>query len=100
APYFSGFRFQPVDADEVAARLVELALAKPAGLVPELGGPEVRTAKQLTRSYLTAAGKHRLTMPIRVAGNAARAMRAGANLTPDQTVGKRTWEAFLAERFS
>ena len=33
-PVPSGFRFQPVDGDEVAARLVELALAAPAGLVP------------------------------------------------------------------
>src|ERR671920_1041136 len=31
-PLPAGFRFQPVDADEVAARLVELALAEPAGL--------------------------------------------------------------------
>lgn len=31
-------RFQPVDAGEVEARLVELTLDKPAGLVPNLAG--------------------------------------------------------------
>ena len=40
-PVPAGFRFQPVDADEVAARLVELTLGPPAGLVPDLGGPRV-----------------------------------------------------------
>ena len=36
-------RFQPVDADEVAARLVELALGEPAGLVPDMAGPRIYT---------------------------------------------------------
>ena len=40
-PVPAGIRFQPVDAGEVAARLVELALVRPAGLVPDLGGPRV-----------------------------------------------------------
>ncbi len=40
-PVPSGFKFQPVDAREVAARLTELAVGPPAGLVPEMGGPEV-----------------------------------------------------------
>ncbi len=37
----AGFRFQPVDAGEVAGRLVELTLGTPAGLVPDMGGPRV-----------------------------------------------------------
>jgi uncharacterized protein YbjT (DUF2867 family) len=40
-PVPAGFRFQPVEADEVAARLVELSLGKPSGLVPDIGGPHV-----------------------------------------------------------
>ncbi|HEY7092677.1 MAG TPA: NAD(P)H-binding protein, partial [Ktedonobacterales bacterium] len=40
-PVPAGFRFQPVAAEEVAARLVELALGAPAGLVPDIGGPKV-----------------------------------------------------------
>jgi hypothetical protein len=31
-------------------------------------------------------------------GKAASAFRAGANLALDRAVGRRTWEAFLAER--
>ena len=36
-PVPAGVRFQPVDAGEVADRLVELALGPPAGLVPDIG---------------------------------------------------------------
>lgn len=95
-----GTRFQPVDADEVAARLAELALASPAGLVPEMGGPRVYEMKELVRGYLRARRKHRLTVPVRPPGGAARAIRNGANLVPDRAVGHRTWEDFLAERSS
>lgn len=96
-PYMSGFRFQPIDADEVAARLVELALGRPSGLVPEIGGPRVYGMDELVRSYLHAAGRRRLLLPMRIPGCAAEAFRDGANLT-EQGVGQRTWEDFLAER--
>jgi uncharacterized protein YbjT (DUF2867 family) len=97
-PVPSGFRVQPVEAAEVAARLVDLAQGEPAGLVPDLAGPRVYDMNDLLRGYLSATGKHRLTMRIWVPGRAARAFRDGANLAPAQAVGRRTWEDFLAER--
>src|SRR6185503_14082764 len=99
-PVPSGFQFQPVDTDEVAARLVELALGAPAGLVPDMAGPRVSSMADLLRTYLRARGKHRLLVPVRLPGQAARAVRAGANLAPDRAVGHLTWEEFLAERVS
>lgn len=97
-PVPSGFRFQPIDAAEVATRLVELAAGKPAGLVSEMGGPRVYEMQELVRSYLRATSRHRLTLPARMPGKAARALRAGANLAPEGAVGRRTWEDFLTER--
>jgi uncharacterized protein YbjT (DUF2867 family) len=97
-PVPAGFRFQPVDAGEVAARLVELSLGKPSGLVPDIGGPRVYEVAELIRGYLRASHRHRLLMPVRFPGKAARAHRAGANLAPERAVGHRTWEDFLAER--
>jgi uncharacterized protein YbjT (DUF2867 family) len=97
APVPAGFRFQPVDAGEVATRLVELALGRPAGLVPDLGGPRVYELAELVRGYLRARSRHRPILPVRVPGTAARAFRAGANLAPDRAVGHRTWEEFLAD---
>jgi uncharacterized protein YbjT (DUF2867 family) len=93
-----GFRFQPVDAGEVAARLVELALGTPAGLVPDMGGPRVYGMAALLRGYLRASRKQRLIVSIPLPGKAARAFRAGANLAPDRAVGQRSWEDFLAAR--
>jgi len=99
-PVPAGFRFQPIDAGEVAARLVELALGAPAGLVPDLGGPQVYELADLVRSYLRATHRHRPILPVWTPGGAARALRAGANLAPDRAVGHRTWEDFLADQLS
>jgi uncharacterized protein YbjT (DUF2867 family) len=84
----------------VAARLVELALGTPAGLVPDMAGPRVYEMAELLRGYLRAVGKHRPIIPVWLPGNAARALRAGANLAPNRAVGRRTWDEFLAERVS
>ena len=97
-PAPAGWRFQPIDTGEVAARLVELALGAPAGLVPDMAGPRVYEMTELLRGYLRACGKHRPIVPVRLPGKAARAFRAGANLSPERAVGRRTWEEFLAER--
>jgi uncharacterized protein YbjT (DUF2867 family) len=98
-PVPSGFRFQPVDASEVADRLVQLALGAPAGLAPDLAGPEAHPMNELLRGYLRAAHAHRLLVPMRVPGGAARAIRSGANLPLPGTgaaAAGRTWDDFLA----
>jgi uncharacterized protein YbjT (DUF2867 family) len=95
-PMPSGVRFQPIDADEVAARLADLTLGPPAGQVPDIAGPKIHDAEYLLRSYLAAVGKRRWIVNIPVGGGAAAAIRAGANLAPDHAVGHRTWEEFLA----
>jgi uncharacterized protein YbjT (DUF2867 family) len=98
-PLPAGFRVQPIEADEVAARLVELTLGEPAGLVPDMGGPRVYGAAELLRGYLRASKRRRrLIVPLWLPGKAARAFRDGANLAPERAVGQRTWEEFLAER--
>lgn len=97
-PMPKGLRVQPVDAREVADRLVELALGAPAGLVPDLAGPSVYDLKVLIRGYLHATDRRRPILSIALPGRAAHAMVAGANLSPQHADGHRTWEEFLAER--
>jgi uncharacterized protein YbjT (DUF2867 family) len=97
-PVPAGWRFQPIDAADVADRLVELALGPPAGLVPPVGGPRVYEMADLVRSYLRATGRRRLVVTMPVPGGAARAFREGPNLVPDRAVGRRSWEEFLVDR--
>lgn len=99
-PVPSVFRFQPIEADEVAARLVDLASEEPAGLVPDMAGPKIYPMADLVRDYLKASHKHRLIMPLWMPGKSGRLLKEGVNLAPDRAVGKRTWEEFLAERVS
>jgi uncharacterized protein YbjT (DUF2867 family) len=96
-PVPAGFRFQPVDTGEVAERLVALALGEPAALVPDLGGPRAYPLADLVRGYLRASRRRRPIVPLRLPGRAARAFRAGANLTLDHATGRRSWEQFLAD---
>jgi uncharacterized protein YbjT (DUF2867 family) len=102
APFAAGFRFQPVDSDEVAARLTALAQGEPAGVVPDLGGPRVYPMSDLVRSYLRAVRRRRLLLPLWIPGKTARVVRAGGNLVapalPAVPTGTGTWEEFLAAR--
>jgi uncharacterized protein YbjT (DUF2867 family) len=93
-PVPAGFAVQPVDPDEVAARLVELTLGEPAGRVPDLAGPQVISWAGLLRGYLQASHRRRWVVPVPIPGT--RAVRAGGLLpAPGHAVGRRTWEQFL-----
>jgi uncharacterized protein YbjT (DUF2867 family) len=90
-----GFLLQPIDIGEVAGRMTELALAEPAGRVPDIGGPEVGTFAGFARSYREAAGWRKRIVGVPVPGKIARALRDGAQITPDLKYGKVSWEEFL-----
>lgn len=94
----SGFRFQPVSTGDVADRLVELVCGAPSGRVPDMGGPEVRSARDLAEAYQRSVGRRKPIVPLWLPGKAARAFRAGGNLTPENATGVGTFEEFLSSR--
>ncbi|MEZ7004103.1 SDR family oxidoreductase [Streptomyces sp. AD55] len=98
-PLPAGVSDQPVEVAEVADRLAELAAGEPAGRVPDLGGPEVRTLESLARAYLTATGRRRALVRVPLAGKTYRGFRTGGHLAPERAVGERTFEEYLAGRF-
>ncbi|MCU1506486.1 MAG: NAD-dependent epimerase/dehydratase family protein [Microbacteriaceae bacterium] len=99
SPAPRGLRFEPVDVDEVAARLAELALAEPAGRVADIVGPEVLDIPQLLTTYSDFFGHRHPKLPIRLPGSIGRAYRAGGNLAgPAAQRGVRSWAEFLAEQ--
>lgn len=86
---------QPVAAREVAEALVDLAETGPSGRVPDLAGPERHDMVDLARRV--AAGRR--VVPVRVPGQAGRAMRSGALCpTGDGPRGRITFDAWLASR--
>jgi uncharacterized protein YbjT (DUF2867 family) len=102
-PVPARFRFQPVAVEEVAARLVELALGEPAGYAADIGGPRVYRMVDLIRSYLRAAHRRRVLVPMWIGGKTARTIRGGGNLVaapidPAGAGSYKTWEDFLTER--
>lgn len=98
-PLPTDFQVQPVDAREVADALTEIATNDPQGRVPPVGGPEVRTGRELVDAYREARNLRRLVLRLPLPGDAARGFRAGKNTCPDRAVGEATWESWLAERY-
>ncbi|WP_327116225.1 SDR family oxidoreductase [Nocardia sp. NBC_01730] len=88
--------FQPIDVTDVADRLVGIAAASAAGRVPELGGPEVRDAAELARTYLRVIGRRRAVWSIPLPGRAMRDFRAGNHLAREHAVGRTTFDEFVA----
>lgn len=96
----AGVSFQPVDTRDVAARLSELALGDPAGRAADFGGPQVRPVADLARAWLTATGRRRPLLTVRVPGKVFRGYAAGGHLAPGHADGRITFEDFLREHVS
>ncbi|MDX3072887.1 SDR family oxidoreductase [Streptomyces sp. NPDC088354] len=73
-------RSQPIAAREVAEALVRLVGAAPAGLVPDLAGPEVLEMDDMVRRLARARGERRFIVPVRLPGATGRALAGGALL--------------------
>ncbi|MBC6447615.1 SDR family oxidoreductase [Actinokineospora xionganensis] len=94
--FYPSLRFQPVDTESVAARLIDLADGPPAGRVPDLGGPKVEKAGDLARAYLRSTGSRRPAVPLWLPGKTFAAYRRGEHLTPDHAYGLVDFDTFLA----
>lgn len=92
--------FQPIDVREVATRLTELALGEPAGRVPDIGGPEIKSTADFARAYQRSTGKRGAVVKFRLPGKTFTSLAAGNNLTPENRYGTVTFDEFLAEQLS
>jgi len=91
------FRFQPLDVDEVAGHMVELVGQGPRGRVPDIGGPETLTLRQMLPPWRKATQKRRLILPLPLPGKIAAGYRQGFNTTPNK-FGRVTWAQWLAKK--
>lgn len=93
-----GFRFQPIDIGTVADHMAELAVRKPLGRAPDLGGPRMHSMRQLAEIHRSVVHRWRPILSPRLPGRIARGYAEGWNLVPDNPQGTVTFEGFLLER--
>lgn len=98
-PLPTRFRIQPIDVGEAADAIVEHAGPEPAGRVPDVGGPEVRTVGELARAYRDARGVRRPVVRLPLPGSTASSFRAGEATCPERAVGTVTWAEYLGREF-
>ncbi len=93
------FKSQPIDTGEVAQRMVECVGEGPGGRLPDLGGPQVLTFREMARDWLNARRRRALLAPLPLPGKIAAGFRRGYNCCPDRAEGKVTWADWLARTY-
>ena len=92
-------RTQPIAAREVAARLVALAEAAPAGRGRDLAGPREESLPDMVRRWARAQGSRAWVPAIPLPGALGRAQRDGSLLPgPDAELGIQTFAEWLRGR--
>lgn len=89
-------RSETVAARDVAARLVGLVEAGPAGRVADLGGPETAWMADLSRAWARVRGDKRPVLGVPLPGRLGKAMRDGTLVTgPGAEHGTTTFAEWL-----
>ncbi|QIK62393.1 SDR family oxidoreductase [Leucobacter viscericola] len=92
-------RSQPLAAEDVARRLVELAGAAPAGNARDLAGPAERRMVELTRAWWAKTGASGRVVEFPLPGGFGRALRDGGILPgPDAQLTSQTFEEWLGQQ--
>ena len=89
-------RLQPIDPIVVARRLADAAHADPAGRLPDIAGPEVRTLTELAAAWRAASGRRLLPLRIPTVGKIGRPIGEAALCDPGAAGGGPTFERWLA----
>ena len=95
-----GWQFQPVESREVARRVVDVVLDKPAGMLPDFGGPQVRDFKSIAESWLAARKERRRLMNLWLPFKASRQVAEGRLTCPEHKDGLVTFDQYLAEKYA
>ena len=94
------WKFQPVDSNEVAQRLVDVALQPPAGMLPDFGGPEVLDFKSIAEAWLTARKDARRLVNLPLPFQFSKQWGEGLITCPDHKDGKITFAQYLKEKYT
>lgn len=98
-PTTRDFRFQPVDVGEVAKALADLVAGDPIGRADDVGGPEVRSLRDLADARRRLTGSRSRLLPLPAIGF-LHDFAVGRHLAPDHRRGSATWEQWLEHEAS
>lgn len=88
---------QPVSARQLAEHVVDVVLGAPAGLAPDVGGPEQHRMPDLARRLVAHRGDRTKVVSLPVPGKAGRQIKGGGLLTGEGAVIlPETYDAWLA----
>lgn len=85
---------QPIDAGEVAELLLDAVRRGPGGHLPEAGGPEILSFREMADVWMEFHGR-RPVIQIPFFFLMGRAITTGHVLTPERRVGRRTWREWV-----
>ena len=94
-PVPMGWRVQPVDVGDAAARTIEVALGEPTGGIVEYGGPREEAAAELARAWAAAREPNARVISTPLPGRLSAALRDGGALPTGGDRGTRTYEEHL-----
>jgi uncharacterized protein YbjT (DUF2867 family) len=94
-PVTARLAFQPLDAGDLAERLVSLVEAGPARRAEDLGGPEVLALRDIVADRRAITSRHTVLIPVPALGP-LRGLDAGYHLCPDHPGGQLTWKQWLS----
>ncbi len=98
-PVPTDFKSQPMDGSEAAARLVEVATMPPAGMLPDIAGPEVLRLGEMARVWRAARGIRRAMIHMPVWAGWADGFRKGLNTNPSACYGAITWAEWVQRTY-
>lgn len=87
---------QPIAAEEVAERLVELVAAGPSGRVADIGGPEQLRLREAIDTWQAAAGTHKPVWTLHLVGKTIRTFKEGRHMTALPGFGRETFAEYAA----
>jgi uncharacterized protein YbjT (DUF2867 family) len=95
-----GTRVQGVAESEVAQEIVRLVSQGPSNRVPDLGGPEVLTARELAEGWLNTRRQGGIIIEVPLPGATAEAFRRGDNLLQQGNRGLMPWREWLRQKYN
>lgn len=85
---------QTIATQEVAVRLAELASGPAQGRVTDIGGPEIRSVRELAEEWNRAHGTHRPIWTLHLPGRTMKQYRAGGHLAGLPGYGTTTFAEY------